>query len=378
MTYRLLPATLTATLIVGAALVIFGERTARAEADVEAMVRVYNDSETLVISPHARVSASVGHDSVVLGAGYAEDVVTSSSTDVRSWSSKGTISDLRREESGDVTFNLQNGSVTGYYIQSDENDYHSQTYGLSTTRDFFQKNTTLDLGVGLGIDNVQNDRELGYNAYLTHQSVTLGVTQVFSPVSIAQILYDFNAESGYLSGPYRVARLDQGDGTVIGIPENSPASRIRNSLAFKYNHFFRSINSSLASTLRIYYDTWDVKSATIEERLSHDYGKHFSMTYNVRFYQQGQASFYQDKYNPNNLPVFFTGNKTLANYFTGLAGIRPEWHIGSGDWDTYVKVEYYIERFSNFTDVGNPTIASDDKLYSINALILGAGFSGKF
>ena len=277
----------------------FGETT------VETMVRVYNDTETQVISPHARVSSSVMKDSVLIGAGYAEDVVTSSSSDVRSWSSKGKISDLRKEEEGDVTLNLQNGSVTAYFIQSDENDYHSQTYGLSTTRDFFQKNTTLDMGVGLGVDHVGNSHEIGFDAPLQHQNVTLGVTQVFSPVSIGQLLYDFTAENGFLSGPYRLARLNQNDGTVIGIPENSPGSRIRHSIALKYNYFSRRLNSSLASVLRFYYDTWDVKSATFEERLSHDYGKKFTMTYNFRFYQQGQANFYDDKYDPQNLPVFF-------------------------------------------------------------------------
>jgi len=358
-------------------IILFGVPVHAGETTFESMARYYNDSETQVFSPHTRISSSIMKDSVVIGAGYAEDVVVSASSDVRSWSSKGVISDLRKEESGDLTFNLQSGSVTGYFIQSDENDYHSQTYGLSTTRDFFQKNTTLDIGVGLGVDHVGNSHEIGFNAPMQHQNVTIGITQVYSPVSIAQLLFDFTAENGFLSGSYRLARLGQTDGSVIGIPENSPNSRVRESLAYKYNHFFKSINSSLATTLRIYYDTWDVKSATLEERLSHDYGKHFSMTYNIRYYQQGQANFYQDKYDPTNLPVFFTGNKTLSNYFTALAGLRPTFHFGK-DWEAYAKVEYYIERFGNFTDVGDPLNPADDKLYSINALILGAGFSGKF
>lgn len=356
---------------------VFFSISLRADTTFEAMSRYYNDGETKVLSPHARISSTILKDSVVIGAGYAMDVVTSSSSDVRSWSSKGIISDTRKEESGDVTFNLQNGSVTAYFIQSDENDYHSETYGLSTTRDFFQKNTTLDIGVGLGVDHVGNSHEIGFDVPMEHQNVTLGVTQVFSPESIGQVLYDFTAENGYLSGSYRLARLNQNDGTVIGIPENSPNSRIRQSIAFKYNHYFKGSGNSLASSLRFYYDTWDVKSATLEERLSHDYGKRFTLTYNLRFYQQGQANFYDDKYDPANLPVFFTGNKTLSTYFSGLAGVRPTFHFGK-NWDAYAKIEYYTDRFKNFTDVGDPTIASDDKLYVINALIFGAGFSGTF
>jgi len=348
---------------------------ARADNTFESMVREYSDGDgTTVTTPHVQMTSNINKDSVEIGAGYAEDIVTSASTDVRSWSSSGKISDTRREESVHTTFNLQDGSVTAAFVESDENDYHSHTY---TTRDFFEKNTTLDLGVSLGDNHIQHSHVPSFDAVMQTENITVGVTQVLSPISIGQILYDFTIEDGYLSMPYRVARLFQPDGTVIGIAENSPDTRNRQSLAFKYNYYSRRLVSSFATSIRGYLDNWDVSSGTFEERWSKDYNKKISMSVNARAYYQSEANFYKDKYDPNNLPVFFTGNKTLSNYYTVLIGLRPTFHFGK-QWDAYAKLEYYVEHFNNFTDVGNPLDPTDDKLYTLNAFVYGAGLSGKF
>src|SRR4051812_1854136 len=88
--------------------------------NVESMARLYDDGETQVFSPHFHVDSTVANDSITVGAGYSMDVVTSSSADVRSWSSTGRISDTRREVEGDLKFNLESGSVSFGYIQSEE------------------------------------------------------------------------------------------------------------------------------------------------------------------------------------------------------------------------------------------------------------------
>jgi hypothetical protein len=350
---------------------------ASAETSVDTMVRRYDDGETQVTSPHLRVKSTVANDSVEIGAGYAMDIVTSSSTDVRSWSSTGRITDIRKEYSADLGMNLERGSVTGGWVHSAENDYDSNTFSLGTTRDFFEKNTTLDLGVSAGFDHVRNSHDPLFNAPMNSEMISMGLTQVLSPVSIAQLLYDFRDENGFLAGSYRVARLFQPDGTVFGIPENVPDNRVRNSVAIKYNYFIRRWLVSTATTLRYYFDTWGVGSETAEERISRDLNKKWSMTLNLRYYTQTASNFYQDKYDPANLTTFFTGNKTLSNYYSILAGIRPTYHFHQ-NWEAYGKMEYYIEHFNNFTDVGNPLDANDDKLYALKALIIGAGISGKF
>ncbi len=348
-----------------------------ASVEADSLVRIYDDGETYVASPHLRVKSTIAKDSVEIGAGYAMDIVTSSSCDVRSWSSTGKIADTRREESADLGLNLQNGSFSAGYVQSDENDYHSKAFSAGMTRDFFEKNTTLDLGFSFGDDHVQSSKDSNLDQIMQNESMSLGLTQVLSPVSVIQLLYDFRIEKGFLNGPYRVARLLQDNGTVIGLPENTPLSRGRNSLALKYNYYLKGVGISFANTLRGYTDSWGVTSQTYEGRLSKGFGNSFSLTLNFRYYNQTAAGFYQDKYNLSSMGPYYTGNKTLSQYYTALVGLRPTVRLFKVI-ELYGKYEYYIEKFQNFTDVGNPLDAGDDKLYSITAQVIGVGLTGKF
>jgi hypothetical protein len=347
-----------------------------ADTKAESLVRYYSDGETTVASPHLKVKSGVARDSVTVGAGFAMDIITTSSVDVKSWSSTGTVKDNRLEYSGDVAFTLQDGSFSLGYIQSDENDYHSKAFNVGMSRDFFEKNTTLALGFNYSDEKVRSSKDSRLDEPVQVEMMSVSLTQVLSAISVAQILYDFRIEKGYLNGSYRVARVLQSDGSVVGLTENSPEIRQRNSVAFKYNYYFRSLGASLANSIRAYVDTWDVYSGTYEARLSKDYGKAWSMALNLRFYYQTAASFYQDKYTNETLKGFHTGNKTLSNYWSVNAGLRPTVRLGK--FELYGKIEYYIERFSNFTDVGNPTDPTDDKPYSLNAMIFGLGLIGKF
>jgi len=55
---------------------------AHAEADVETMVRQYDDGRTYVLSPAVDASATFNNDTMTVSAGSAQDLVSSSSADV--------------------------------------------------------------------------------------------------------------------------------------------------------------------------------------------------------------------------------------------------------------------------------------------------------
>lgn len=349
---------------------------AHADQSAESMVRVYSDGETSVVSPKVDLSTYI-LDDVQIGAGYAMDIVTSASTDVRSWASKGVISDNRREIHGDSTVTLEKGSLSFGYVHSEENDYESNSFAMSTARDFFEKNTTVEVGLTVGEDHIKSSADPNINRLMNHFSTGLGLTQVLNRVSLMQILYDFRLENGYLASPYRVARVTSSDGGVLGMPENHPLSRDRHALAFRYNRYLSSIKSSSATTLRLYMDNWGVKSGTIEERLSRDFSRELAVSLTLRYYYQTNADFYKDKYDPTDMGVFFTGNKTLAQFSTTLVGVRPTYKIG-GEWSVFVKGEYYLFNYGNFTDVGVPGNPDDDRIYELSALNFGAGIQGKF
>lgn len=360
-----------------AALALLLPFSAFAESKVESLVRNYSDGETEVISPHVKVRQAIKRDeSVHIGAGFAMDIITSSSVDVRSWSSTGTVKDSRLEYSGNLDFTLQDGTFSGGYLQSTENDYISKAFNVGMTRDFFEKNTTLALGFNYSDERVRSSKDSRLDELAVVEMMSISLTQVFSTDSVAQLLYDFRIEKGYLNGSYRLARVQQSDGSVVGLVENHPDIRQRSSLAFKYNKYLRGIGASLANSVRAYLDTWGVTSGTYEGRLSKEFGKNWSWAFNARFYYQTAASFYEDKYTAATLKGFYTGNKTLSNYWSAIAGLRPTYRFGK--FELYGKIEYYIERFTNFTDIGRPFDPNDDKAYQLNAYVVGLGLNAKF
>ena len=355
---------------------VFLSLSAQARVKAETIYRVYDDGETRVESPKLDVSSKFMQDRATVRVGYAADIVTSSSSDVKSYGTRDKISDYRKEYDGTFSMELQDGSVGWTFINSTENDYRSNTIAFAGSRDFFEKNTTLFMSFAFGEDRIgrSTDKIDEYKA-MTNQTYSLGLTQVFSKKSVGQLLYDFRVENGYMASPYRRARQKNADGTLRLLPENHPLTRNRNSIALKYNQYLDGPAISLASTLRTYFDSWGVLSGTLEERVGRRFGDRFDLALNLRFYYQKEASFYQDKY--DDLGAFYTGNKTLANYTSLLVGIRPTYLILER-LSAFAKAEYYTIDYKNHTNIGVASNLNDDKMLQVKAMVYGLGIEGEF
>ncbi|HEX4926341.1 MAG TPA: DUF3570 domain-containing protein [Bdellovibrionales bacterium] len=363
-----------------AVVLLLAASAARAKVDVSSLYRVYNDGVTKVESPHFDVSAKIMKDRGTISAGFAQDILTSASSDVKSYSTRSEISDKRTEFSGTFSMEVEDGQLGWSYIRSEENDYSSNIYAFAGTRDFFQKNTVLFMSFSYGEDRIWASRDPANKKPMTHETYSLALTQVIDQKSIVQLLYDFRVESGYLSSPYRKARQNTtcsagGSGCVSPNDENHPLTRNRHSLAAKYNFFYSPMKLAFANTFRLYFDSWAVASGTIEERITRKLGSAFDIALNLRYYYQKEASFYQDKY--DDLGPFHTGNKTLSNYDTLLVGVRPTINF-SEKLQLYAKMEYYTVGYKNHTDVGVLSDPSDDKALKITATVYGVGFEGQF
>jgi hypothetical protein len=344
------------------------------------MIRQYEDGRTSVTSPAVDVDSTFNKDSMKVGMGYAQDILTSASADVRTFGSKGVnskINENRVEFQGNFEARIPDGTLGGGYIQSDEHDYHSRVVSAAGTRELFQKNTVLGLGFSNGEDTINSAAEQSFNESMNHQVYTLSVSQVLSKESLLQLISDFRVENGYLASPYRKAKIDAGDGSPITArAENHPRTRNRNAFALKYNVYFRSLELSAATAYRYYRDTWDVQSHTIEERFSKDLGPHLSLSLSLRYYTQTQASFYKDYYS-SDPGSFYTGNATLSTYHSYLIGVRPAWNV-SDHVSLYLRFEYYAEDFDNASDAGSLSTRSDDVPLQIRAQVYGFGLTGRF
>ena len=348
---------------------------ARSAVKVESSVRQYDDSMTKVLSPNIDAEASFSKDHGKVRAGFGMDILTSASPDVVSFGTKE-ITERRKEFSFGADYSLGSGTIGGGYVQSDENDYGSKSFSFGATRDFFEKNTVIGLGFAQSTDKISSSTDSSFAQDMKAQMYNLSVTQVTSKQGILQLLYDFRMEAGYTASPYRRARFRQGDGSVIPVPENHPRNRGRNALTARYNHFVSELALATSSSLRYYFDTWGVRSWTIEEKLTRELSKRFVSSVNLRYYKQSAATFYQDFY-PGSADGFFTGNKTLAEYSSMLLGLRVN-YVLSEKLSFFVKLEKYSQSFDNFTDVKNVATPLDDAIFKIDATVYGLGIQGSF
>jgi hypothetical protein len=355
--------------------VLFSASVSLASVEAATAVRQYDDGKTQVTSPKIDLKGTFLGDRASVGAGYTMDVVSSASSDVTSYGSKK-ISEKRQEVSADLGWLADGGSYSWSVVNSEENDYKSTTYGVGGTRELFEKNTVLGIGMGYGDDTILSSGNKTFKKFMTNNAYSFSITQVLSKISVLQLLYDLRIESGYLASPYRKARLRQSSGTIVGVPENHPRTRNRNSFAIKYNYFVKDIDLSFASTVRFYYDSWGVTSGTLEERVTKNFSKTLSLALSLRYYSQLQASFYKDIYSSDPGP-FYTGNKTLSTNTSYQLGLRPLISV-SDEIKFYVKGEYYVQDFANHTDLGRLSDSSDDKKLKLEAFIVGAGIESKF
>ena len=97
--------------------------TATASVEASTLIRQYDDGQTKVTSPSAEVEANINHEQAKIGVGWSSDIVSSASSDVRTFGSRGQdskISDRRVEYSANTDFTIADGNLGFGYIQSDE------------------------------------------------------------------------------------------------------------------------------------------------------------------------------------------------------------------------------------------------------------------
>lgn len=355
---------------------IFVSSFSSAETEATTVVRYYDDGKTQVLSPQIEVGSSFNEDKMKLKVETAQDILTSASSEVKTYSSRGVIEDKRVEYQANFESQIPDGTLSLGYITSDEKDYHSKIVSGGGTREFFTKNTVVGFGFASGQDVINATGDASFNEAMNHQIYSISLSQILSKSSLLQILYDFRVESGFLSSPYRKAKVITSGGSVISLNENHPRTRNRHALGFKYNTYLQGLKLSSATSYRIYNDSWDVLSHTLEERLTQEFGRKFEMSYTLRFYMQSKAKFYQDYYNVDP-GVFYSGNNTLSTYKSVAVGLRPAWNL-TDKMNLSFKFEYYKQFFDDATDAGQLSTLSDDKKLDISAFVVGLGLTAKF
>lgn len=269
-------------------------------------------------------------------------------------------SDTRHAVTAGVSHNF--GDIIGveaYYDYSFEKDYSSSTPTLTLKKELFEKNTTLTAGYSRNSDTIDGQFMTGEEGRTT-DNFFVGVTQVLSPVMVAQLGYSRSSSSGYLSEGIRLVPLGATDpATCVAVSvdcaiEAFPSERERDAYLVGINRYFTEglggvlDRSAVKLAFRYYDDSWDVSSWMGEAEFHKYLAESVIMRLNYRYYTQSAAFFVKDTYAAPD--AYKSSSPQIKEKDTNLVGIKltylleepvKAWKLAVGALEA--KYEFYTE-----------------------------------
>jgi uncharacterized protein DUF3570 len=238
---------------------------------------------------------------------------------------------------------------------STEHDFDSVAAHAGITHDLNEKNTTLSASVSEEYDRIHahggnpvagSDYSLYEKEPTQTKSVTgalIGLTQVVRRNWLAELNYSVDRSQGYLTDPYRILSVLDGQGNVLGYRyESRPDTRTRQSLYWVNKVALGP--TVLDLSYRRGTDSWAVHSDTVEARLRVDLGRGMYLEPHARWYRQSAADFY-DLYLSGlaALPTNMSADPRLGAFDATTLGIKFAWTVGrTGELN--VRFEQYRQR----------------------------------
>ncbi|MFQ5735401.1 MAG: DUF3570 domain-containing protein [Thermodesulfobacteriota bacterium] len=286
-----------------------------------------------LINPDFFSEGGGGGDGDSLSGGSAVAAVSGASSAV----SSGGVSDTRHEINGGVTHNFDNlFGVEAYVDFSHEQDYNSLTPSITLTKDLFDKNTTLSFGYSRNIDRISG-QFIGSTQSRDTDNFYIGLTQVLSPVTVAQIGYARSESRGLMIEGIRLVPLGSVSASTCTVEsatcvdEVAPSSRSRNSYMAGISHYYPGDGESFAARsalklfFRYYDDDWDITSYTAEVEWDKYLDDDLVLGLMYRYYNQSRAFFVKDTYVAGDL--YKSASPQLLSFDSHLAGVRLAYNI---------------------------------------------------
>ncbi|MGZ7041530.1 MAG: DUF3570 domain-containing protein [Thermoanaerobaculia bacterium] len=174
----------------------------------------------------------------------------------------------------------------------------------------------------------------------TVTSALLGVSRVLSRRWIFSVNGSRTMEKGYLTEPYKVVSLLNFNGVPVGeLTDKRPSTRNRSAVLL--SSVYHLSDDVLYSSYRYYWDTWSIRSHTIDVKYRHDLDSDSYVEPLLRLYTQSAASFYTAGI-PSALrpPDFASSDYRLGSLRTitlgATYGFRTD--MSPGDWS--IRAQY--------------------------------------
>lgn len=291
-------------------------------------------------------------------------------------------SEIRHSEQGTVAYAKDGREASASLYFSDENDYTSWSPSVTASVDLNERNTTLSGSWALFLDDFHPATGFeGRGGRRRIQSVTLGVTQLISPLSLLSVSVSPIRSTGYLGHPYNPVITAAG----AMLDENLPDSKLSLAYTAKWVQGFQVAGrlASLHAEARHYRDDWRLVSNTVDLQWHQYLTDRTYVRVRGRGYRQGAAAFYREAYAGDELyrtaDIRFSAFSSLT-VGAKLASAFPEsWSESSllpDRWD--IGYDHGIRDTKGENDGVNPfyqyQLYGPDQYYLQGTFMAGLGF----
>jgi hypothetical protein len=215
--------------------------------------------------------------------------------------------------------------MAGNFYWSRELDYTSTGLIGTFSQDLFANNTTVTLRGQYNNDYVGRITLSGDLVSRRKQIYNGGLylSQVLSPTTVVDLMYDGMYMEGLMRDPYRQVSVYASDGSSSQTYEKHPADRLRHSGTARISQAIPAITASLLGSYRYYRDTWDVQSHMAEMKFNKYILRDLVFGLSYRYYLQSQSYFTQEVYAGNQFlgPAFRTSDYKLQKFSSNNVGL---------------------------------------------------------
>ena len=286
---------------------VFGLHQARSadlpEDGAEAMFHYWSGGGVTADGPALLVRKKVADD-FSLNAGYYIDSVSNASIDVVTTASA--FHETRTEYSLGMDYVYRDAHLTVNTSDSTERDYVAKSTGIDIAQETFGGMTTVNAGFTRGADQVFKHNDPSFRDFAAHWMYRLGVSQILTPHWLMSLNAELDDDAGYLSSPYRVARV-----FGAAVPENDPRTRSSHALDARLTGDLGH-HDAVHMELRHFRDDWAIRANNLELGYSRYFGDDWLADVSMRCYAQTKALFYSDNATVDTL--YISRNRQLGAF----------------------------------------------------------------
>jgi hypothetical protein len=290
--------------------------------------------------------------------------------------------EIRHSEQASVGYDREGRVAWASLYYSDEHDYTSWSPAASMSWDFNDRNTTVSGSWALFLDAfTPRGGFAGQGGDRRIQSVSAGLAQVLTPLSLFSVTVNPIFSSGYLGHPYNPVVTDSG----AMLAEHLPDSKVSAALSGRFVQGFHLGEKlgSLHAEYRYYRDDWRLASNTFDLQWHQYFTETAYFRLRARAYNQGSAAFYKDRYVGNE--AYRTADIRFGSFSSltvgaKVAGAFPETWAASlllpDRWD--LGYDHGIRDTKGEGDLVRPyfhyQLYAPDQYYLQGTLMVGLGF----